>query len=40
MSRPASRMYELDAPRRLTTIGEHMSDGRLRVFSGFRVPAD
>jgi predicted DNA-binding transcriptional regulator AlpA len=30
---------ELDAPRRLTTIGEHMSEGRLRVFSGFRVPA-
>jgi predicted DNA-binding transcriptional regulator AlpA len=30
---------ELDTPRRLTTIGEHMSAGRLRIFSGFRVPA-
>ena len=30
---------ELDTPRHLTTIGEHISKGQLRVFSGFRVPA-
>jgi hypothetical protein len=30
---------ELDVARRLTTIGEHISKGRLRIFSGFRVPA-
>ena len=30
---------ELDTPRRLTTIGEYMSAGRLRILSGFRVPA-
>jgi SAM-dependent methyltransferase len=30
---------ELDSPRRLTTVGEHIAGGRLRVFSGFRVPS-
>ena len=32
-------VIELDTPRRLTTIGEHVAKGQLRVFSGFRVPA-
>jgi hypothetical protein len=32
-------VIELDTPRRLTTIGERISMGQLRVFSGFRVPA-
>lgn len=30
---------ELAPPRRLVTVGEHVSAGRLRLLSGFRVPA-
>jgi hypothetical protein len=30
---------ELAEPRPLATISEHISEGRLRLFSGFRVPA-
>jgi predicted DNA-binding transcriptional regulator AlpA len=33
-----ANVAELDVPRRLATIGEHISKGRLRIFSGFRVP--